>query len=564
MHAVLWTLANSVHDAPRLLATTHLPPYLPAASFADAMNYITQHYSSNPISDEAREDLVQAFCTMMDRPGTSPPRLPSGTLRRLLKICTEPQALRLIECTIATPLHWNTRLHIATYLANHNRFDYALDALLDAVSDGGDVKSNQFESACATILRKAAAQPDGLRVSLRLVQNLSEIGVQLNVQLCNTVMLNAVEAGDLKTAFSIYHSLVDNDLVADKYTHAILLKGCKTAIGDSETLNTTIRQAIADVSVSNLEVVATEIIHCLALHHFQNDPDHAFTTILEAYTQLFSTSELIHLGVISRNTHNTSQNRMKPTSAALGVMISAYLRHMTQSRSGNTTHIYDIYRKWRELAERGSKPFTKLARTDHLANAFLMAFIQDLSGLSYAAEVIRDMQTPFTPLKAVDSESTVQHPRAQPTVQSFSIFLHGFAKHGKMDIAEQVLEYMRSRKAEPNEVTWNTMLGGYVKHGKTDAAVKTFIRMRDEGFESTEVTERHIGKIKVDNVSSHVWNKANHGQPGRAQIKSQEQGEIAMQEQDLKDRYDENVDGANDVMADRPNELVGGMQAMSI
>ncbi|KAI4753970.1 hypothetical protein E4T52_13857 [Aureobasidium sp. EXF-3400] len=548
IHALLWTLANRVDDALRLLEITHITPYMPAAYIADALSFIVRHSYKTALPDETREHLVNVACTLMDRPGTSPLQLTGSTFRKFVHYCSEDQVLRLFE-TIAvtgTPMHWNTRLHFTTYLAHHNRFDQALDTLLDAVSEGADVSSSQFESCCATLLRQAAGQLDGLRVSLRLVQNLSDIGVKLNVQLCNIVMLNAVEAGDLKTAFSIYHSLVDNNLVADEYTHAILLKGCKTVIEDSETLNTAIRQAIADVEVRNLYIVGTEIIHCLYLHHFQIDPENAFTTVADAYMQLFDTSDLINLGILPQSYTNKHLNRKKPTLPVMGIMIGAHLRHITQSHSRNMDHIHDLYRRWRTLAEQNISPYVFLAGKDYISNAFLLAFAQDPSGLPYAAEVIRDMQTPFS------------HDRSQakPTVRSWSIFLHAFAKHGKMELAEQVLNYMRERKQTPNEVTWNSLLGGYARLGKANEAVETFIRMRDEGFEADEVTKRYFGKIKLDNVARSAWNKGGRDvrevQEAQQQVVPSEKEVVNSQSQD------------DEAGSDGTDEIVEGVHAMSV
>jgi pentatricopeptide repeat protein len=541
IHALLWTLANRVDDALRLLEITHISPYMPAAYVADALGYLVRHYFKTVLPDDVRERLIGVTCTLMDRPGTSPLQLTGSTFRKFMLHCTEQQVMKLSE-TIAvsgTPMHWNTHLHFATYFARHNRFDDALDTLLDAVSEGADVSSKQFESCCATLLRQAAGQLDGLRVSLRLVQNLSDIGVKLNVQLCNIVMLNAVEAGDLKTAFSIYHSLIDNNLVADEYTHAILLKGCKTVIEDSETLNTTIRQAIADVGSRNLHVVATEIIHCLYLHHFQIDPENAFTTVSEAYMQLFDSTDLINLGILSQNYANKTLNRQKPTFPVMGIMIGAHLRHITYSQSRNMGHVYDLYRRWRTLAEQNISPFVFLAQHDYVSNAFLLAFSSDLSGLPYAAEVIRDMQTPFS-----------SHPRPQkkPTVRSWSIFLHAFAKHGKMDLAEQVLNFMTERKQIPNNVTWNSLLGGYARAGKADKAVETFVRMRDGGFEADEVTKRHFGKIKLDGVARSAWRD----------VREEEQAAQQSMEENVADSQSGHEE-TEDV-----NELVEGVRTMSV
>ncbi|KAH0284853.1 hypothetical protein KCU62_g8040, partial [Aureobasidium sp. EXF-3399] len=564
IHALLWTLGNRIDDALRLLEITHISPFMPAAYTADALSFIIRHYYNNPPPDDIRERLVRVACTLMDRPGTSPLQVTGSTFRKMMHYCNEEQVLKIFE-TIAvsgTPLHWNTRLHFTTYLACHGRFDQALDTLLDAVSEGADVTSKQFESCCATLLREAAGQLDGLRVSLRLVQNLSDIGVKLNVQLCNIVMLNAIEAGDLKTAFTIYHSLVDNNLVADEYTHAILLKGCKTVIEDSETLNTTIRQAIADVQVQNLYVVGTEIIHCLYLHHFQIDPENAFSTVIEAYMQLFDTSDLISLGILPQKHANKTMNRKRPTISVMGIMIGAHLRHITSSHSRNMSHIHDLYRRYRYLAERNVSPYVFLAAKDYVSNAFLLAFSSDISGLPYAAEVIRDMQTPFS------------HQRSQtkPTVRSWSIFLHAFAKHGKMELAEQVLKYMKERNQTPNEVTWNSLLGGYARMGKASEAVETFVRMRDSGFEADEVTKRHFGKIKLDGVARSAWNKSirdvGEAQKDEQAASQQQQQQVDQQEQEEEEEEEEEgvmaQSADEEVSSEDTAELAEGVRAMSV
>jgi pentatricopeptide repeat protein len=547
MHALLWTLANSVQDTIRFLELTHTSPYLPAAYITDALTYYVSFYTHSDMSDDARNHLLNVLCTLLERPGTSPLQLSSGTLRHVLALCSKDQVLQLYHAITenGTLLHWNSRLHLSSCLAQHGRFDQALDTLLDAVLHGADVKSLQFESRCADMLRKAANQPDGLRVSLRLVQNLSDIGVQLNLQLCNIVMLNAVEAHDLKTAFTIYHSLVDNNLKADEYTHAILLKGCKTLIEDSDNLNTAIRQAIADVEVQRLDVVATEIVHCLYLHHSQIDPENAYSIVSDAFSQLFDTSQLIHLGMLPERYQNKSMSRMKPTLSALGIMMGAYLRHTVQLRSHTSKDIHGMYRQWRSLVEHGVRPYVHLARQDYIFNSFLKAFAHDVGGLGHAAEVIRDMQTPLSG----------DFRQATPTVQSWSIFLHGFAKHGKMELAEQVLAYMRKRDMLPNEVTWNSLLGGYIKLGRSNEAVETFVRMRDAGFEADEVTQTHFGKIKLDSVKASAWNSGDGSKRAVEEAEQEEQQHI--------EALGEGGDDV-DTTTDKTDEVVDGVHSLSM
>lgn len=498
---MLYLLDERSDDAIRFLEITWRRPELPIPPLPwimDSLQYLVSHCSEREGKDAAeavtvRHTIATLLCNILETPDSPVFNIPGGVVRPLLQHSAQEQCVRVFEGIKrnGSVLHWNTWLHFATSLARFDCFDQALDALLEAASAGADTRSSQFESNCATILRKAADQSDGLRVSLRMVQNMSDIGVKLNVQLCNSVMLNAVESGDLKTAFSIYHSLVEHGLEADKYTHAILLKGCKFDIHDSETLNSTIRQAISDTEISTSDVVATEILHCLYLHHFELNPQTAFNTVAEAYAQLFDTSALVEMRILPERSQKTQL--MQPTMAALHIMITAYLRRSTRQTPSyviNDTH--QLYRHMRMLVSRNIEPWTQLATTDHIANAFLLFFTSHASALSHAAEIVRDMQqAPPTP-----PDGTTILTLCKPTVRTWSIFLQGFARHGKMDLAEQVLTYMREKNIQPNQVTWNSLLGGYASARDVDGAVSAFERMRKEGFEGDDVTTKAFGRIR--------------------------------------------------------------------
>ena len=505
LNATLHLLQTEPILVPHFLSVTHLQPYPPAAWIDDCLHFLSTHFSKSdmPVPDASFDQFIHVFCALMHRPASTPLLSSSSTIRRLLVRCDQRQTLAIFDSVVRhrVKVHWNTLLHLATSLAHQNHFDQALDALLESATSGADILSPQFESTCSTILRKAVTQSDGLRVSLRIVQNLSELGVNLNIQHCNIAILNAVESGDLQSAFSVYNSLVDNGLRADKYTHAILLKGCKSAIEDSDTLNATIRQAIRDTDVLKSPIVATEILHCLYLHHFQRSPETAFSIVAEAYTQLFDATSLIRMQMLPVDSQDPSQGqRVRPTLAALGIMVVAYLRNGTHRHNSHSARQqYNLYRHIRTLVGRRVQPWLKLVETDYLANAFLMAFTLHPSSLAYAAEIIRDMQTPLP--AEPDSPNPLLHTSkavCKPTVQSWSIFLHGFARHRKMDLAEQVLQYMREKGMKPNQVTWNSLLGGYVGIRDHDGAVQAFKKMQDEGFRGNDVTLRAMTRIRVD------------------------------------------------------------------
>lgn len=505
LHAMLWLLSNSPTEALRFLSITHVSPYPPRAWVADSLQYLATYFNNpkNRTSPAIHRDLIDVFCTLLDRPTPSPMVLGGSTVRLLLRHCNKDQTVRIFHTLgrYGVKAHWNTLLHLSTYLAKYNCFDDALDALLEAASAGAHLDSPQYQSACSTILRGAASQTDGLRVSLRIIQNLSDLGVKLNIQHCNIVMLNAVESGDLNSAFTVHHSLLQHGLKADRYTYAILLKGCKSTTNDPETLNAIIRQAINDPGVMNDAFVATEMLHCLYMHHFSRTPETAFSSIAEAYTQLFDATSVMRIHILPPDTPvPTDSPRLRPTLAAVGIIMSAYLRDRSSRHSTASTHqIYSVYKLVRSLVERAVQPWASLAQTDYIANAFLVAFTSHPSSLARAAEVIRDMQTPLPALlDNPNPKAQVVREVCKPTVQSWSIFLSGFSKHNQIDLAEQVMAYMREKGMKPNQVTWNSMIQGYAGIGDHEGAVKAFNRMEDDGFNGNVTTHRAMAHVGVD------------------------------------------------------------------
>ena len=369
-----------------------------------------------------------------------------------------------------------TWLHFSSYFAKRGHFIKALDSLLEAHKHGIGLNSLAFRMTCSTVLRKSSEETDGLRVCLRVVSTLVDIGVKLDGPICDIIMLNAVDAGDLKTAFSVYHSLMERGLQPRESTFIILLQGCKLNIDDVDLLNEIIRDAIGNINVRKNVIVATQIMHCLALHHSMHNPQTVLNTLTEAYAQLFGLQPLQKLRLPMPNVsqhHPASEELMAPSRHAMTFMIGASIQQ-TLSHNASPKEVLPLYERWRELVEAGDPLHADLATTDHLANVFLMAFIRTPKGLLHAARVVRDMQRPLPPSAGVQ--------QCKPTVQTWSIFLHGFTRHRQMKLGEQVLNYMRSKGIEPNSVTWNTLMTGYARAQDVDGTLGTLRLMEASGM----------------------------------------------------------------------------------
>lgn len=474
----LWLLAHNPRAMPTFIIATHMQQFQMDYQIVDSLWFLATYWSRSNDGDRVSqmERLADAFSVLADRGPDRKLTFLNPFFRILIEHCSDERVLNLYRALRLHDVeaHWNTYLHFTTYLARNNHFEEASEALMAAKNAGAELNGWEFRSNCATLLRRSSEQPDGLRVCLRIVSDLVDMGVKLNNPICDIVMLNAVEAGDLKTAFSIYHSLVERGLQPTESTFAVLLKGCKMDIDDAETLNQTIRDAIQHVAVRQSELCASEILHCLALHHSKHSPDTALHTLAEAYAQLFDVQPLYKLGLPISRISQQPDEFMPPTSPALNFMVGATIDHYL-ARLSDYDSIVLTYDRWRAQVEAGTDPaLATLATTDHTANIFLKAFILRSEGLIHATKVMRDMQRELPPSAGVE--------QIKPTVQSWSIFLHGFTRHGKTKLAEQVLNYMRSKGIEPNHVTWNTLVTGYARAQDDEGTIDALRRAEQGGL----------------------------------------------------------------------------------
>ncbi|KAK3722662.1 hypothetical protein LTR37_002232 [Vermiconidia calcicola] len=477
----LWLLAYDRTRMLQFLLATHSEPFVQARHIGGSLTQLSAHFLRlDELKRHAQmQDLADAFCIVAARKDGEELSFTSPFIRYLIPYCRDDQVQRIFQVIKEhkVKIRSFTYLHLATYFANNNHLQQGLEALVEA-SNVGDLHVNgwAFLCGCSTLLRKSIEQPDGLRETLRIVSTIADMGVRLDNPICDIIMLNAVEAGDLKTAFDVYHSLMERGLRPTESTFSVLLKGCRMNIDDAEMLNNVIRDAISNINVRQSELVSNQILHCLALHHSKHHPDTALNTLTEAYAQLFDLTPLRKLALPIPNIAQqrmTDDKLMTPTSHALGVMIGASINHMF-AHDANLKHIFMLYERWRELVDAGEPSLAKLATTDHVANTFLSAFIRKPSGLIHAARVVKDMQRMLPPSAGVE--------QCKPSTQTWSIFLHGFTRHGQNKLAEQVLNYMRSKDIEPSQIAWNTLITGYARAQDVEGTIDVVRRADQAGM----------------------------------------------------------------------------------
>ncbi|KAI6862474.1 hypothetical protein KC334_g20759, partial [Hortaea werneckii] len=317
----LWILAHRMDYMFDFLRATNKPIYPPINWVEDVLTLMARHYDS--VEDGSRHSwlrtLAITFFELVPRETNEQWIFRQDFVKHVVPHFSQSQMGDIFQTvkTEKVKLTPNTLLHVADSFAKRDMLEKALSMLLEAKEAGARVNGIPFRSLCSAILRRSSAQSGGLRICLRLIEHLVAMGVKLNLTLCNIVMLNAVEAGDIETADSVHRSAIEQGLGMDVYTCAIRLKACKLDIQNAERLKQTIEEAIAVGDIRTNEIVATEVLHCLTLQSL-TAPDgwqNAFSKIATACVELFDIEPMKRLGLdMPEPPPNTSATpRLAPT-----------------------------------------------------------------------------------------------------------------------------------------------------------------------------------------------------------------------------------------------------------
>lgn len=513
MNALLWAL-NEQHDmVPSILRNTHKAPHLPSTYISDAL-YLLIKSSEKRLASDPRfcKELVDLICHLAQRPGGNPLILDRSHVRTLLRFATNQSILNIYKCIHEhnVKLHGQTYLHLASSLAYYNALTEASRCLTDAAGRGITANDLGYKKVTATILRKAIDQPNGFRLCLEIFEHVVQLGLRVNVQLCNIILLNAVKARDLTTTWSVYNSLVDHGLRPDAYTHAILLKGCKMSIHDPHNIDETIQHILKTSGAASASVVASEMLHVLYLHHFGKnvgaDRTAVFRYMLAAYTNLFRAEPLVKLGILGEDA-SPETALMLPRPNDLCLMISAYLRSEQSS-----ARKLQVYRQLCVLAMTGDEPFASLLQSDYVWNVFVKSLINspddlqqlitlfcDLSRFENSASLPAFMQPTIDACQDKQTCLETDVKCVAPTAMTWSILLHGLTRQGQLDYAAQVLQYMRENGLPPvySEFSWLQICKSYSSIHDPDGVVTALDAMDSAGWNQQQYTREAIDAYRA-------------------------------------------------------------------
>lgn len=311
-----------------------------------------------------------------------------------------------------------------------------------------------------------------------------------NIRRCNVHMLEACRAGDTATAWRIYDLIRAARLKPDVYTYSILINDAKKR-DDVDAMEQMLVEAWEEGLLSQSPFIVTNLLHAVYLSERRKEGGGApFTAMLSTYQQHFELQPLKDLGLLPEYYEQPpSPSLMRPPPPPLGMMIIAFL---VQHEGRFAFEV--LFNRYRDHVNHRHPIISPLAMTDHTANAYLMALGRQLRTLPLCTSVVHYMlRLSKLPTEARDGSENIKH--AAPSVQTWSILLAAFLRHGQRLAAHKVLSLMQSKNVKPNQVTWNTLISGHAALQDVDGALSALRSLKEDGFEMDDHTLRGLGRI---------------------------------------------------------------------
>ncbi|MCJ1243460.1 hypothetical protein MMC30_000657 [Trapelia coarctata] len=425
--------------------------------------------------------------------------LSQRTVYLLSKYCGDDMFLSFIDHLQHHKSHItsNSKLHIMERCAQLGKIGIALSLL--GTIPGPDLAEDAVQSFCVGLLRADMEVDDLYGLRSNILAYMLKVGVRPNRQFANVIILNAMEAGDLKTAWRSHEIAVENGLLPDVFTYTCLLKGVQR--GDHRSKISYVQECAAkDGALATSLRLRCEILYALYVAKGHGPEWRPFLDLLPTYREFFDIQPLIDLGILDhREGPQPAPIPPAPPVQALGLMILAWLHK--QNDLAKAQESYNAY--FRHVRE-GHHIIAPLAQTDHTANAFIHAFGCHAKTLPLCTQVIQHM------LKS-DVADPVKI--APPRVQTWNILLYSFIRNRQAAAAEKVLTIMQSRGHEPNQVTWNTLLGGYASMQDVIGVVQSMKRLEKATLEADSWTMKALNRVVDRAALLEAFERNSEGRP---------------------------------------------------
>ena len=485
---MLWCLQNHPEKALNLLLLTSQSQTFkpPRYMVQDCLHSIARHFlfTTQKAKPSAVDAIWYTAIKIVDRGSAEDLRslfIFQDAIQLLLKHCRDTQALSLYEKLdvnqIEIPV--NTMLHFLKRFGKMAKLDICIK-LLERICSNASVKilgSKQLLSGCVSLLRTHWGLGEPYRIQSVLMSRMLEMGVRPDTHMYNIILLNMIEGYDFNTAWQTYDMLQENSHFKDIITYHILAKGAGLS------RNPNVLQTVLEENPNTQDIyLMSQVLGAIS----EMSPGHEFSAMLEYYKQHLDLRPLQELGLCGAEAVSSQcleHHGKWPNEYILGRMILA-----CNKCHDSPSELIQRYQTFNNLVRQGHPLIAPLARYDYVANSFLLALGQRRQTLEYCTTVVKDMLSP--------SPSTDSILHSSPTVQTWSILMRSYMRHGQKLAAQKVLAMMRERDLQPNIVTWTTLIHGYAASQDTKGTIGALRQMEREGFEFNSWTMKALGMHK--------------------------------------------------------------------
>ncbi|KAK3060884.1 hypothetical protein LTS18_007485, partial [Coniosporium uncinatum] len=248
-----------------VLSATYVEPYPAWYAVADTLKLLAKVALRDKPS--VPEELFELIDRLYDTAGSTRAMLPDSVVWHVLEKSTFEQGLQWIKSfdTRVIRVGPQSLLMFAAFFGSRGEYKLALSLLRRAKNEGASTSSQIFSNVGNKILRASMLSPGGYHANSDILRELMEIGVHIQIDSYNALMLNAVEAKDLQTALQIHDLIMAHKLEPDDIHWTIFLQGIK--LSDDATLVSRAIDVASEAARTN-NIIANQIIHLTALYHY--------------------------------------------------------------------------------------------------------------------------------------------------------------------------------------------------------------------------------------------------------------------------------------------------------
>lgn len=423
--------------------------------------------------------------------------------------------------TFDTLLHYTNKFAKAGEIAYGLRSLEEVRALYDETTWASTANLERLRWSCALVLRKSMSENANYHDTPRIMAIIAGWEIKTDLLLHNIVMHNAMEAYDYATAFKVYNNLEASGLKPDKYTYAILLRGCTKQNYPVMFSQFAEHCAVVADQIQDPWLACDYIYFVYTCYQQDADKGKLFELVRQAYLRFFSWTPLQFMGSLFHVLASTTNGRdqvqpstpsmatLDPPPMAIYLVLQCAIQSALQVANRWVNELFRLFKL--SVKEEKHPGLTELSKNPVIWNAFLLAFCRTRQFES-ASKLMKNM-TNGVP---------------KPNVYSWNFFMGAFFRTDQFHAAERVFELMRDRGVRPDHFTFTILLRGYAKAQDIDRIGEAMQHV-DTELEMDPLLLKALSKVVNRKELTWTLDRVRH----EKDIKSQEKAKLgAIKEQE--------------------------------